>query len=208
MTLVLASSSPRRRDLLSLLGVTFRVVPPVGVDERPEDGEQPVALVRRLANAKARAVEGDPVVAADTVVEIDGEVLGKPVDADDVRRMLRRLSGRTHRVHTGVAVRCGDVVELEVVTTLVRFVPLSPEAIDWYLASGEPFDKAGAYAIQGRGGAFVEAVEGSVSNVVGLPLHTVVRLLERRGLRGFPGRHPVRKPSGAPKPSDGAESGG
>ncbi len=116
---------------------------------------------------------------------IDGEILGKPVDADDARRMLQRLSGRTHLVHTGVAVRARDRigVGVEVVTTSVRFVPLTPEAIEWYLATGEPFDKAGAYAIQGAGGAFVEGVEGSVSNVVGLPLATVVAML---GTRVFP----------------------
>ena len=180
-----------------MLGIQFRVAEPQEVDESPVDGEQPTALVRRLAEAKATSVEGDPVVAADTIVEVDGEVLGKPVDAEDARRMLRRLSGRTHLVHTAVAVRSGEELELEVVTTSVRFTPLSPEAIEWYLASGEPLDKAGAYAIQGAGGTFVEAVEGSVSNVVGLPLHTVVRLLERRGIRVFPAGHPLTKPSDA-----------
>ena len=94
-------------------------------------------------------MDGDPVLAADTIVEVDGEILGKPVDADDARRMLGRLSGRSHRVHTGVAVRRGERVEVEVVTTIVTFVALTAESIDWYLATGEPFDKAGAYAIQG-----------------------------------------------------------
>ena len=168
-----------------MLGIPFRVVAPVGVDERPLDGETPPDLAARLAAEKARSVEGDPVLAADTVVDVDGEILGKPVDAEDARRMLRRLSGRTHLVHTGVAVRSGDGVELEVVTTSVRFTPLTPEAIEWYLATGEPLDKAGAYAIQGAGGAFVEEIQGSVSNVIGLPLHTVVRLLERQGIRVF-----------------------
>ena len=117
------------------------------------------------------------MLAADTVVDVDGEVLGKPLDADDARRMLRRLSGRSHRVHTGVAVRSAGHVEVEVVTTIVTFVPLTDETIDGYLATGEPFDKAGAYAIQGAGGTFVDAVRGSHSNVVGLPLTTVARLL-------------------------------
>ena len=150
---------------------------PADVDETPLPGESPLDLVRRLAVAKAAAVDGDPVLAADTIVEVDGEILGKPVDAADARRMLRRLSGRSHRVHTGVAVRSGEQVEVEVVTTIVTFVALTAESIDWYLATGEPFDKAGAYAIQGAGGVFVEAIRGSVSNVVGLPLATVARLL-------------------------------
>jgi septum formation protein len=175
--LVLASASPRRRELLGQLGVAFDVVA-ADIDETPRPGERPLALVRRLAATKARAVDGDPVLAADTIVEVDGEILGKPVDADDARRMLRRLSARAHRVHTGVALRAGDRLEVQAVTTIVTFVPLLPSAIDWYLATGEPFDKAGAYAIQGVGGVFVETVRGSVSNVVGLPLTTVARMLE------------------------------
>jgi septum formation protein len=180
--LVLASGSPRRRDLLALLGVPFSATD-ADVDETPHDGERPLDLVRRLAADKARSVDGDPVLAADTVVDVDGEVLGKPVDADDARRMLRCLSGRTHLVHTAVAVRSGEQVELEVVSTSVRFVPVSEEAIEWYVGTGEPFGKAGAYALQGAGGALVDGVEGSVSNVVGLPLATVVRLLERQDIR-------------------------
>jgi len=197
VTLVLASTSPRRVELLGLLGVPFRAVAPDGVDETPVVGERPVGLVRRLAVEKARSVDGAPVIAADTVVEVDGDILGKPVDADDARRMLRRLSGRTHHVHTAVAVRSGERVEVEVVTTAVRFVPLADEAIEWYVGTGEPFDKAGAYAIQGTGGALVDEVHGSVSNVVGLPLTTVVRLLERQGIRGFPAPPPAGKPSDA-----------
>jgi septum formation protein len=174
--LVLASASPRRRELLARLGLTFRVVP-ADIDETPLPGERPVALVRRLAAAKAAAVAGDPVLAADTIVEVDGTILGKPVDADDARVMLRRLSGRAHHVHTGIAVRSGERVQVDVATTVVTFVPLTPALVDWYVAGGESLDKAGAYAIQGTGGAFVEHVRGSVSNVVGLPLTTVVRLL-------------------------------
>jgi septum formation protein len=174
--LVLASGSPRRHELLRQLGLDFEAVAP-DVDETPLPGERPIDLVRRLADAKARVVEGDPVVAADTTVEVDGEILGKPVDADDARRMLRRLSGRSHKVHTGVAVRAGDRLALDVTTTIVTFTPLTPPVVEWYIASGEPFDKAGAYAIQGAGGIFVETVRGSVSNVVGLPLTTLARLL-------------------------------
>ncbi len=183
--LVLASTSPRRRELLGLLEIPFRAVAPIGVDESPLDGESPPEVAGRLAAEKARSVDGDPVLAADTVVELDGDVLGKPLDAEEARRMLVRLSDRTHRVHTGVALRTGDRVAVEVVTTLVRFVPLDAEAIEWYLATGEPFDKAGAYAVQGAGGVFVDEIRGSVSNVVGLPLATVVRLLEAHGIRGF-----------------------
>jgi septum formation protein len=205
LTITLASTSPRRRELIAVLGIPFRVAAPAGVDETPRAGESPVELARRLAVEKAQSVDGDPVVAADTIVEVDGDILGKPVDADDARRMLRRLSGRAHRVHTGVAVRTGERLEVEVevavqiVTTSVRFVALTPEAIEWYLATGEPFDKAGAYAIQGAGGVFVEGVEGSVSNVVGLPLHIVARMLGIRGFRDGGGRS---KPSGGGKPSD------
>jgi len=141
--LVLASASPRRRDLLSQLGLSFAVVAP-DVDETPRPGERAVELVRRLAVDKAAAVDGDPVLAADTTVEVDGEILGKPTDAADARRMLRRLSGRSHKVHTGVAVRSGGRLETEVATTIVTFVALTPPVLEWYVGTGEPFDKAGA----------------------------------------------------------------
>jgi septum formation protein len=186
--IVLASGSPRRRELLTHLHVPFRVVVP-DVDESARPGESPRALVRRLATEKAAAVAAaldneaphTTVLAADTVVEVDGEILGKPLDADDARRMLRRLSGRSHHVHTGVALRRGEHQAADTVTTVVTFVALSAPMIEWYLATGEPFDKAGAYAIQGTGGVFVEAVRGSVSNVVGLPLTTVARMLQAAG---------------------------
>jgi septum formation protein len=123
------------------------------------------------------------VLAADTVVDVDGEVLNKPVDDADARRMLALLSGRDHRVHTGVAVRSASAATtIEVVSTVVRFVPLTAAAIDRYIATGEPADKAGAYAIQGRAGAFVESIEGSPTNVIGLPLATVARMLAATGL--------------------------
>ena len=183
MRLVLASGSPRRRELLALLGLPFDVIP-VDLDESVRPGEAPVDLVRRLAidKAGAIAVPDVVVVAADTTVEVAGEILGKPVDATDARRMLRALSARTHLVHTAVAVRRDARTELEVVTTRVTMAPLTEASIDWYVATGEPIDKAGAYAIQGAGGAFVAAIEGSASNVVGLPLATVVELLRRQGL--------------------------
>ena len=176
--LVLASSSGRRRELLAHLGLEFDAVSP-DIDETPLQGERPLDLVRRLAIGKSRAVEGDVVLAGDTIVEVDGEILGQPTDADDARRMLRRLSGRTHRVHSGVALRADGQEAVETVTTYVSFVPLTPGALEWYLATGEPFGKAGAYAIQGSGSIFVESVRGSVSNVVGLPLTTVAALLRR-----------------------------
>jgi septum formation protein len=142
-------------------------------------GESPTAYVARLAVAKANAVPVSTdtlVIAADTTVDLDGDILAKPVDAADAAAMLRRLSARTHRVHTGVALRRGDREVHEVVTSLVTFVPMTPSSIEWYVGTGEPLDKAGAYAVQGAGGVFVQHVRGSVSNVVGLPLHTVVRL--------------------------------
>lgn len=181
--LVLASGSPRRRELLARLGVPFTVAV-ADVDETPQPGEAPVDLVRRLAAAKAEtvAVDGTVVLAADTIVVIDGEILGKPVGADDARRMLRRLSGRTHLVRTGVAIRSSSGTAVEVVTTTVTFGPVGPATMEWYLATGEPFDKAGAYAVQGAGDVLVESVRGSVSNVVGLPLATVATMLAAAGI--------------------------
>jgi septum formation protein len=180
--LVLASGSPRRRELLAHLGMPFTVVAP-DVDETQHEGEAPTAYVARLAMEKADAVlarvadDEAVVIAADTCVDLAGEVLGKPTDADDARRMLGLLSGRTHRVHTGLAVRTASSSAHDVCTTLVTFSTLDASQIDAYVATGEPLDKAGAYALQGAGGMFVPCVRGSVSNVVGLPLHVLVRLL-------------------------------
>ncbi|MFN0026996.1 MAG: Maf family protein [Acidimicrobiales bacterium] len=195
--LVLASGSPRRRELLERVGLRFAVrVPDVDEDQRPH--EDPAAYVTRLAADKALAVlqrwndaEAGPavVVGADTTVELDGRCLGKPADADDAAVMLARLSGRTHCVLTGVAVlTTTGHTERFALRTEVRMVPLSAAAIDWYVATGEPFDKAGAYAIQGAGGAFVAAIVGSYSNVVGLPLAETLHALQRAGLAGVPGR--------------------
>ncbi|HQZ36432.1 MAG TPA: Maf family protein [Ilumatobacteraceae bacterium] len=175
---VLASASPRRHELLTQLGVQFTVAHP-DIDETPCAREAPVAYVRRLAVEKAHTVAaaaGSLVIAADTTVDLGGDILGKPDDDDEARSMLRRLSGRTHRVHTGIALRLGDRTVAETVTSLVTFSPLTDEMIEWYVASGEPAGKAGAYAIQGAGGVFVERVRGSVSNIIGLPLHTLLRL--------------------------------
>ncbi|MBI2218804.1 MAG: septum formation inhibitor Maf [Candidatus Rokubacteria bacterium] len=184
--LVLASASPRRRELLAQLTPEF-VVSPGDVDERLDPArlqESLAALALDKAQAAAAAVPDAIVLAADTVVVIDGEVLGKPADANDARGMLRRLSGREHRVLTGVAVldtRTGRA-ETRVVESRVVMRPFDAGAVDRYVASGEPLDKAGAYAIQGLGGVLVEAVAGSYSNVVGLPLDETRALLEAFGV--------------------------
>lgn len=182
--ILLASASPRRRELLAQLGVQFEIAAP-DVDETPLPGETPVPYVGRLAVVKASAVHAGAdtlVIAADTTVEIDGDILAKPADAADARAMLRRLSGRTHEVHTGVAVQLGERTLSDVVTTHVTFATLTDEQLDWYVGTCEPMDKAGAYAVQGAGGVFVERVDGSVSNVIGLPLHTVVHLAGQLGV--------------------------
>ena len=189
---VLASASPRRLELLAPLRLDL-VVHPADIDESVLGGEDPMIYVRRLSIGKAdaviaaRAASADTdadelVVAADTTVDVDGCILGKPTDADDARAMLERLADRAHHVHTGVTVRRGTDVATAVVSTQVTFAPVTARELDWYIATGEPFDKAGAYAIQGAGGAFVTSVDGSVSNVVGLPLTTVVQLARSVGV--------------------------
>jgi septum formation protein len=179
--IVLASSSPRRRELLALLGVEFEVVAP-DVDETPRAGESAAELVARLAVDKARqiaAVRPDAiVVGADTAIDLDGEILGKPADAAEARRMLLALSGRTHAVHTGVAVVGGGEQRTAITSTDVTFARLTSADVERYLATGEPFDKAGGYALQGAGGRLVVGVAGSVSGVLGLPLHETARLLD------------------------------
>lgn len=177
--LVLASGSPRRRELLTSVGLTF-TVRPADLDEVYRPGESPTDYVARLSMEKAAEVarRDEIVLAADTTVELDGRVLEKPVDHGDARRMLRELSGRTHHAHTGVTVRGTDGwAETIVVSTAVTFVELTDAAIDWYVATGEAADKAGAYGIQGAAGAFVARVDGSVTNVIGLPLAETLALL-------------------------------
>lgn len=184
--LVLASASPRRRELLEQVGVHYRVAV-ADIDETPLAGEDPAAYVARLALAKARAVlaqaGGLPVLGADTTVVIDGEVLGKPRDAVDAAAMLARLSGREHRVLTAVALVQFDALwderkAVRVSDTRVRFRRLTDAVIARYVASGEPMDKAGAYGIQGLGGALVARIEGSYTGVVGLPLGETIDLLD------------------------------
>ncbi|MGB8506766.1 MAG: Maf family protein [Pyrinomonadaceae bacterium] len=179
--LVLASSSPRRAEILSAVGWPFETCP-ADIDETMRAGEEPSAYVRRLAREKAGAVAATRlfglVLGADTVVVIDEEVLGKPRDETDARRMLRLLSGRGHEVLTGIAlVRAEDGrASVSFERTHVRFAALSDTEIDWYVSSGEPSGKAGAYAIQGRAALFVEAIEGDYWNVVGLPVRRVYEL--------------------------------
>ena len=186
--MVLASASSRRLELLRRIGIEPNVRP-ADVDETPLPDEHPEALVARLAEAKASAVATEPdhlVIAADTVVVVDDGVLGKPSGPDDARRMLAALSGRSHEVMTGVHVTLGAEAAAAVETTSVRFRSLTADEIDAYVATGEPLDKAGAYAIQGGGGMFVESISGSDSNVVGLPLATVVRLARDLGVSLLP----------------------
>jgi len=185
--LVLASASPRRRELLARLGVEFRVEP-VDVDETPRPGDGGEDAARDIATRKALVVArttDDPVLGGDTiVVAADGEFLGKPLDAADARRILAKLSGTTHRVITGVclATARGARTTSAVETTAVTMRPLGAAEIDAYVASGESFGKAGAYAIQETGDRFVVRVEGSRTNVVGLPLESVARLLRDAGV--------------------------
>jgi septum formation protein len=182
--LVLASGSPRRRELLAGLGVEFDIRPS-DIDESPLDGESARACVERLAREKAAHDAGpdELVLAADTVVLIGDRLLGKPADADDARSMLREIGGRTHTVLTGVALHHGASGRTRSCVELsgVRMAQVGEQEIDWYVTTGEPLDKAGSYAIQGRGALFVEAVDGNYTNVVGLPLPATRRLFAELG---------------------------
>lgn len=194
--LVLASASPRRSELLSVVGIPF-VVRAAEVDETPLPGETPAALVERLARLKAAADvrPGELVLGADTEVALDGEVLGKPRDARDAAAMLARLAGRDHDVLTGLALATVDGISRTAVEhTVVTLAPLGRHEIDWYVSTGEAFDKAGAYGIQGRASLFATAVRGSFSNVVGLPVSTVYRLLREQGLDPLGGVSQGRRP--------------
>jgi septum formation protein len=183
MRLILASASPRRRELLTQAGFTFEVRP-AHIPEDPLPNEDPIAYVIRLARAKAEAVlttldDRDALVlGADTTVTLDNHILGKPENPEDAARMLRLLSGRTHRVITGIAVATYAGTEVAAEVTGVRFLTLSDEEIASYVATGEPMDKAGAYAIQGRAARWIPRVEGCYFNVVGLPLALVAVMLE------------------------------
>jgi len=193
MTLVLASRSPRRSDILREMGYTF-VVDSADVDETPLEHESPREHVLRLATAKCLRVASRHgrnlvVLAADTTVEIDGDNLGTPRDTDHAREMLRRLSGRTHQVHTAVCVARGthettvnSTHDVALDTASVTMHPIAPDALERYLATGESLDKAGAYALQGEAGVFVRELRGERSTVVGLPMPLVRHLLDRHGV--------------------------
>ena len=192
--LILASASPRRADLLRAAGIPFDVRP-AHVDERVLPGEPADVYARRVAAEKTRTVAaaapGRAVLAADTVVVVDGHILGKPRDQEDARRMLGLLSGRTHQVLTAVALVNGAIegaggpparIDTRVAVTNVEFAPLEPREIDWYTRTGEPLDKAGGYAIQGGASRFVTRIDGSYSNVVGLPVALVYQMCTGAGL--------------------------
>ncbi len=185
MKLILASASPRRAELLRAAGFPFDVLP-ADVDETLTADESPESYVRRLAVAKGAAVASvagqRPVLAADTIVTIDGHILGKPTGAADAIRMLRLLSGRTHEVITGVSLTWESVPYVDVARTAVEFAPLADAELEWYVASGEGLDKAGSYAIQGLASRFVTRIDGSYSNVVGLPVALVYSLCTNAGL--------------------------
>jgi septum formation protein len=188
--LVLASASPRRRQLLAQAGFTFEVRP-AHIPEDPVPGEDPIAYVTRLAREKAQVVFDEiaagaidvqslAVLGADTTVTLDGQILGKPEDREDAARILRKLSGRSHRVITGVALVTHEAVEVAAEVTAVQFLTLSDEEIAAYIATGEPMDKAGAYGIQGLAARWIPRVEGCYFNVMGLPLALVATMLESR----------------------------
>ncbi|MDH3747062.1 MAG: Maf family nucleotide pyrophosphatase [Gammaproteobacteria bacterium] len=189
-SLILVSSSPRRRELLTALGISLRVRA-AEVDEEPREGEDAEQMVLRLAIAKATAIVAMPdeiVLGADTAVVLDGKIFGKPRDEADALRMLGELSGRAHRVLTGVAVCRRGRLSSALSNTEVQFREIDPDEARCYWHSGEPRDKAGAYAIQGRGGMFVKAIMGSYSGVVGLPVFETARLLRDAGLELLPAR--------------------
>jgi len=184
--LILASASPRRAEILRTVGWPFEACP-VYIDEERHPNEEAAVYVERLAQEKARAaagvrVAGSTIIGADTVVVVDEEILGKPRDEDDARRMLRQLSGRWHQVLTGIVLINGTPSEIRVAheTTDVKFAAMSEGEIDWYVSSGEPMDKAGAYAIQGLGARFIEGIRGDYFSVVGLPVRLLYQLLGAR----------------------------
>lgn len=186
-TLILASSSPRRKALLEQLGIRCEVRP-VDIDESVREGETPRGYVERLALEKARAArtdDGAVVLGADTAVVVDDDILGKPRDFAHAREMLKRLADREHEVLTAVAVVVGAHEEVVTTTSRVVFGPLADETIEAYWATGEPADKAGAYAVQGIAGAFVRELHGSVTGVIGLPLYETVELLHRFGIHAL-----------------------
>lgn len=189
---ILASASPRRSELLKLLGLEFEVLPS-GIDEIVREGETPTEHVHRLATAKAMELaDRYPeawVIGADTIVVINGDFLGKPATESEARAMLGKLSGCKHQVYTGIAItrKLAEVNLSEVVASEVIFKDISQEEIDWYVMTDEPYDKAGGYALQGRGAFFIKEIHGSYTNVIGLPLCEAVNLLKLAGAIKFSG---------------------
>jgi septum formation protein len=185
MKIILASASPRRAELLRQIGVSFQQLP-VDIDEALKPDETPVDHVARLAREKAcagaeLALQHEihlPVLGADTIIELDGEVMGKPVNAEHARTMLQTLSGKTHHVHTAVCLICGEMQIQALSSSRVEFARLCPAEIEHYVASGEPLGKAGAYAIQGAAAQFIKLLHGSYSGVMGLPLYETAELLK------------------------------
>ena len=182
MNLILASGSPRRRELLSLYTTDFTVCTS-DFDESAVQADTPAHLVEQLARGKCLAVAakhpGAVVIGCDTVVDVQGEVFGKPHSAEDAKRMLRALSGATHQVHTGVCIAKDGHVEAFVDSCKVTFFPIPEEEIDFYAATEEPYDKAGAYAIQGRAALWLDRIEGDYYTIMGLPVSRTVQLVER-----------------------------
>lgn len=180
--LLLASSSPRRSQILQMIGWPFELGP-IEVDESLRDGESAREYVARLADAKARASAAvhahRPVLAADTTVVVDEHILAKPIDVEDGKRMLRLLQGRWHQVLTAIALLSGTATEVDVEMTEVRFAPMSEAEINWYVSTGEPMDKAGAYAIQGKGSRFIEGIKGDYFNVMGLPVRLLYDMIRK-----------------------------
>lgn len=187
MEIILASKSPRRKELMERMGLDF-TVRTVNVDETMDPFRHPSDEVARVSLCKANAVrplsrEDDIIIGADTIVVCDGLMMGKPHSESEAFSMLRRLSGRDHQVMTGLSVLCGDAAENLTVTTTLRFRALSDEEIRAYIATGEPMDKAGAYAIQGLAAMFVVGLDGDYYNVMGLPVHTLALLLRKFGVK-------------------------
>ena len=202
MKLILASSSPRRRDLLASIGLEFDVIPS-HVPEVHQAGEAPEEYVARLARDKAHALAQQYpsawVIAADTTVFLGDQLLEKPTDAADAARMLGAIAGKTHMVYTGVTLENleREYRDTRVAESEVRMLPLSPGEIEWYVATGEPLDKAGAYAAQGVGALFIDSIHGSYTNVVGLPLATLFQMMRKAGL------DPLTPHSVSPLPANG-----
>jgi septum formation protein len=187
MTFILASQSPRRRQLLSSIGLVFDVMPS-DIPEIHQPGEAPQDYVSRLSREKAATIARTHpeawIIAADTTVVLGNELLEKPADAEDAKRMLGAISGTTHVVYTGVTLQhfASGWSDTQVAETNLRMLPLRKQDIDWYVSSGEPLDKAGAYAAQGIGAIFIESIDGSYTNVVGLPLALLFQMLRRAGV--------------------------